>query len=254
MGRVLAPVYGLICYAIFFLTFLWSIAFVENFAIPASSLGGLIAVTKTIDSGVQGDLIPTLLIDALLLGVFAIQHSVMARPGFKKVWTRIVPEPIERSTYVLLASLALLLVNWQWRPLTSVVWETHGTLAQVLLWASLAGFGIVLIATFLLSHFHLFGLSQVVGHATGKPAEAAKFQTPLFYKVVRHPIYFGFLVAFWAAPKMTLGHLYFAAGATGYIIVGTLLEERDLIAHFGDTYRDYKRRVSMFIPWFPKKA
>lgn len=261
MGRVLALIYGVACYLVFFLVFLWSMVFVTNLDVSHIGLGGLpfgaqilAVVSKTIDSGVPGPLVPSLLIDAALLGLFAVQHSVMARPAFKAVWTRIVPPPVERSTYVLLSSLILALVNSQWRPIGGTVWSVGQPLAGLVTALAFVGFGITLIATFLLSHFALFGLSQSAGYAAGKAEEEPTFQTPFFYKVVRHPIYFGFLVAFWSAPTMTVGHLVFSLGATGYIVVGTLLEERDLVAQFGDAYRDYRRRVSMFIPWFPKKA
>lgn len=242
MGKVLAVAYGLICYVIFFATFLYAIGFVNNLVVP-----------KAIDTGVAGPLIPTLLINTALLAVFAVQHSVMARPGFKAWWTKIVPKPVERSTYVLLASLALILLFWQWRPLPQIVWSIDGPAATALWVLNAAGWLLLLASTFLISHFDLFGLNQVWSYARGKPAPEKPFNTPLFYRMVRHPLYLGFMVGFWAAPIMSVGHLFFAIGATGYILVGIFFEERDLVAHFGDTYRSYQKRVSMLVPWIPRR-
>ena len=240
MGRVLAFLYGVVCYAFFFVVFLYAIGFVENLVVP-----------KAIDTGEAGPLIPTLVIDAALLGVFAIQHSVMARPAFKAWWTKIVPPPVERSTYVLFASAALVLLFWQWRPLPQVVWSLTGGAATAVLAVSLAGFLIVLTSTFLINHFDLFGLRQVHAYATGKEVPPHEFTTPLFYRVVRHPLYLGFIIAFWAAPTMTVGHLVFAGATTAYILIAIQLEEHDLIGVFGDTYVTYRRRVSMILPWVP---
>jgi len=241
MGRLLGFLYGVVSYVVFFAAFLYAIGFVEDLIIP-----------KTIDSGTAGALIPSLVVDALLLGVFAIQHSVMARPAFKTAWTKIVPAAIERSTYVLLASLALVLLFWQWRPLPTVIWAAPaGPISTALLAISFAGWLIVLTSTFLINHFDLFGLRQVWAYASGREIPPADFRTPLFYRVVRHPIYLGFLIAFWAAPTMTLGHLVFAIATTGYILIGIQLEERDLVAMFGDVYRGYQKRVSMILPWIP---
>ena len=240
MGRVLAFLYGVICYAIFFVTFLYAIGFVEGLVVP-----------KAIDTGPAGPLAPSLIVDAVLLGVFAIQHSVMARPAFKTWWTRIVPHPVERSTYVLLSSLALILLFWQWRPLPTVVWSLQGAAAEGVLAISLLGFGVVLASTFLINHFDLFGLRQVHAYATGKEVPPPEFTTPLFYKVVRHPLYLGFMLAFWAAPTMTVGHLVFAGATTAYMLIAIQLEEHDLVGVFGDTYRAYRKRVSMIVPWIP---
>jgi protein-S-isoprenylcysteine O-methyltransferase Ste14 len=240
MGRVLAFLYGVVCYAFFFVVFLYAIGFVENLVVP-----------KAIDTGEGGALIPTLLIDSALLGVFAIQHSVMARPAFKAWWTKIVPHPVERSTYVLFASAALVLVFWQWRPLPQVVWSLQGAAATAMLTLSLVGFLIVLTSTFLINHFDLFGLRQVHAYATGKEIPPPEFTTPLFYRFVRHPLYLGFMIAFWAAPVMTVGHLVFAGATTAYMLIAIQLEEHDLMGVFGDTYAAYRKRVSMILPWAP---
>jgi protein-S-isoprenylcysteine O-methyltransferase Ste14 len=244
MSRVLAFIYGLAVYAVFFVTFLYAIGFVADFAVP-----------KTIDSGAAGPVVEAIIINLILMSVFAIQHSVMARPAFKRWWTKIVPASVERTTYVLLSSLALILLFWQWRPLPAVVWQVtnpHGAMALVAL--SLFGWLIVLTSTFLINHFELFGLHQVANNLTGKPMPVARFRTPLFYKVVRHPIYVGFIIAFWATPVMSAGHLLFAAVTTAYIFVGILLEEHDLIGVFGDDYRRYRRQVAMLIPFWPKRG
>ena len=241
MSKIITVLYGVLSYFIFFGAFLYAIGFVDGVVVP-----------KTIDSGAAGPLIPSLIVDALLLGVFAVQHSVMARPAFKAWWTRIVPQPAERSTYVLLSSLALILICWQWRPIpTPAIWKTNGTAATALLALSGLGWLIVLTSTFLINHFDLFGLRQVFAYASGKETPPAEFRTPLFYRVVRHPLYVGFIVAFWAAPTMSLGHLVFAVATTGYILIAIQLEEHDLVGVFGDTYRSYQKRVSMILPWIP---
>jgi protein-S-isoprenylcysteine O-methyltransferase Ste14 len=243
MGRVLAFLYGVVCYAIFFVTFLYAIGFVEGLVVP-----------KAIDTGEAGPLIPTLVIDAALLGVFAVQHSLMARPAFKAWWTKIVPQQVERSTYVLFSSAALALVMWQWRPLPQAIWALSGPAASAVLTISLVGFLIVLTSTFLINHFDLFGLRQVHAYATGREIPPSEFVTPLFYRVVRHPIYLGFIVAFWAAPTMSVGHLVFAGATTAYILIAIQLEEHDLLGAFGETYVAYKKRVSMIVPWPAGKA
>ena len=241
MRGLLALVYGVVAYLIFFASFLYAMGFVLGWAVP-----------KTIDSGPVGPVLPSLLIDLVLLGIFAIQHSVMARPAFKAVWTRVVPKSAERSTYVLLASLALFLLFGLWQPLPATVWMLPGPAAKVLTVVALLGWGMVLLSTFLLSHFELFGLAQVHARFRGHEMPQMAFKAPLFYRYVRHPIYLGFILAFWAAPVMSQGHLLFAIATTGYIFIGIWLEERDLVAHFGETYRSYKARVSMILPLPPR--
>jgi protein-S-isoprenylcysteine O-methyltransferase Ste14 len=240
MGKLLAVLYGVVSYALFFGVFLYAIAFVEDLPVP-----------KTIDSGTGGPLVPTLVIDALLLGVFAVQHSVMARPAFKTWWTKIVPAPAERSTYVLFSSLALALVCWQWRPLPQNIWTVEGPAATALLAVSYLGWLTVLSSTFLINHFDLFGLRQVFAYASGREIPPSEFTTPLFYRVVRHPLYLGFIIAICVAPVMSLGRLIFAIGTTAYILIAIQFEEHDLVSHFGDTYRSYQKRVSMILPWIP---
>ena len=237
MSGIAAALYSVICYVIFFVTFLYAIGFVENAYVP-----------KSIDSGTVGSLVPSLLINSLLLGVFAVQHSLMARPQFKAAWTRIVPRPVERSTYVLFSSLALILLFVFWQPLPQTVWFAEGGTAQFLTAFSLLGWAMVLVSTFLISHFHLFGLHQGFARILGYEASGGPFVTPLFYKYIRHPIYAGFIIAFWAAPVMSLGHLVFAIATTGYVLIGIWFEERDLTEHFGARYTQYQQDVGMLLP------
>ena len=239
MAAIWGVLYGFVAYVFFLATFLYAIGFVGNVAVP-----------KGIDGGAAVPLAEALIVDTLLLGLFAVQHSVMARRGFKRWWARFVPEPVERSTFVLAATAALALLLWQWRPITQpTIWAVTDPMARFALQAVFwLGWAMLLISTFLINHFELFGLRQVFARWRGHDIPAPVFRTPLFYRHVRHPIYLGFILAFWATPLMSAGHLLFAIGTTGYILIGIWFEERDLIAQFGDRYRLYREQVGMLLP------
>lgn len=243
LRRIAVFLYGVAAYFIFLVSFLYAIGFVGNLVVP-----------KSIDSGWEEPLVLSLLVDLLLLGIFAIQHSVMARQGFKKWWIQRVPRPAERSTYVLIASLLLFLLFWQWCPLRAVIWTVENPLGQVMFWFFFwGGWLVVFLATLMIDHFDLFGLRRVFLYASGKEYTPPAFKTAGFYRFVRHPIMLGFLIAFWAAPRMTLGHLVFSLLTTAYIFIGTFLEERDLVRFYGDRYHEYRKKVAMILP-FTKKG
>jgi methanethiol S-methyltransferase len=239
MSRILTVSYGAVSYLVFVAAFLYAIGFVGDIAVP-----------RSVDHGIAGPAGQAVLFNSLLLGLFAVQHSVMARPAFKRWWTRLVPPSVERSTYVLLASLVLFVLYWQWRTLPAVIWEVSLPAGRLAIWALFwLGWVIVFASTFMINHFDLFGLRQVWSAWRGKPYTDISFRTPLLYRLVRHPIMVGFIVAFWGTPRMTAGHLLFALATTAYILIAVQLEERDLVAALGDQYRDYRREVAMFVPW-----
>jgi len=238
MAAILAALYSACAYILFLATFLYAIGFVQEQVVP-----------KSINSGSVNALGWSVLINLALLGLFAVQHSVMARPAFKKMWTRLVPASIERSTYVLFASLALALLFWQWQPIPRTIWSVDYAGATALITGvAWLGWATVLISTFLISHFHLFGLNQGFARLLKIDPQEPQFVTPLFYRWVRHPIYTGFVIAFWATPEMTAGHLLFATATTGYILIGISLEERDLVSMFGDRYRHYRTHAGKLFP------
>jgi len=241
MGRTLALAYGAVSYLVFLASFLYAIGFVGNVFVP-----------KSIDSGMRGSLPVAVFADTLLLALFAIPHSVMARPAFKRWWTRIVPPAVERSTYVLTSSLLLGLLYWQWLPIPTVLWDVTNPKGRfflhVVFWV---GWAIVLLSTFLISHFDLFGLRQVYLHASAHPYTPVGFKYRGLYRYVRHPIMLGFLLAFWATPTLTAGHLLFAGATTAYILIALQLEERDSASFYGEQYRAYQQQVRMLLP-FPK--
>jgi len=238
MGRILAFLYGLAAYLVFFFTFLYAIGFVSGLVVP-----------KTIDTGTVVPIGEALIVNLLLMAAFAIQHSVMARKPFKRWLTQYVPASIERSTYVLVASLVLVALFAHWRPIPTEVWAiTDPSIAMAVTGLSFVGWLLVLFSSFLINHFELFGLRQVTANLAGRSVPEPRFRTPALYKIVRHPLYLGFIIAFWAAPVMTVGHLLFAAVTTAYIFVGVFFEERDLVELFGDDYRRYRQRVGMIFP------
>jgi protein-S-isoprenylcysteine O-methyltransferase Ste14 len=237
-GRIATLLYGMVCYAVFFATFLYAIAFLGDFGVP-----------KSIDSGPQSPLGEALVINVALLGIFALQHSLMARPWFKNLWTRIVPAAAERSTYVLFSSLALVLLFWKWQPMGGLIWEVDNDLGQLAIyWLYAMGWILLLVSTFLINHFDLFGLRQVYLHFSGHEYTGLPFRTPGLYRHVRHPIYFSWLCIFWATPRMTVAHLVFALATTAYILIAVQFEEHDLIQAYGDTYRRYREQVPGLLP------
>jgi protein-S-isoprenylcysteine O-methyltransferase Ste14 len=237
MKRVLAFGYGAACYTVFFGTFLYAAGFLANFGVP-----------KSIDSGREGSVWAALAVDGALLAIFALQHSIMARPWFKRAWTRIVPEPVERSTYVLFSSVALLLMFWLWRPIGGVVWSFEGAGAIAMTAVFAVGLLIVLLSTFLINHFDLFGLRQVWLYLRGREYTHLEFRTPFFYRYVRHPLYVGWLLTFWGTPVMTAAHLFFAVMTTAYILMAIRWEERDLVALHGENYLRYREQAPMIVP------
>ena len=242
-ARIAILLYAIVSYAVFTASFLYALGFVGNYVVPKS-------IDTSIDVGAPANLGEAIVVNLLLMSLFAIQHSVMARPAFKRWSAKFLPVACQRSTYVLLSSLILLLLFWQWRPMPSVVWQVkEPVLAAAIVALSFVGWLIALTSTYLINHFELFGLHQVANNLSGKAMPAPQFRTPLYYKFVRHPLYLGFIIAFWAAPTMTAGHLLFAAVTTAYIVVGALLEENDLVSMFGDEYRRYRKNVAMLVPW-----
>ncbi|MEM7595009.1 MAG: methanethiol S-methyltransferase [Cyanobacteria bacterium P01_A01_bin.83] len=240
--RTLFLIYGLICYSFFLVSFVYAVGFVSNFFVP-----------KSMDTGVTTSLSSAILINLSLLGIFAVQHSVMARQGFKKVWTKIIPEPLERSTYVLFTSLALMLLFWQWQPINLVLWDLSDTVWSNVLWGlCVAGWLIVFFSTFVVDHFDLFGLRQVYLYFQEKEYEPIEFKKTLFYKYVRHPILLGFIIAFWATPIMSAAHLIFAGATLVYTFIGIFLEERDLVSIYGEQYQEYRKEVPMLVPKLPE--
>ncbi len=235
MNRTLVLAHGVVSYVVFLAVFVYAVGFVGDLCVP-----------RSVDTGAGGSAV---LVDSVLLALFAVPHSVMARPAFKVWWTRFVPPPVERSTYVLVSSLLLGLLFWQWRPIPFVVWRVDNPTGRLLVHAVFwIGWAVVLVSTFLIHHFDLFGLRQTYLHAAGQPCPPIEFKAPGLYQFVRHPVMTGFLIAFWAAPTMTAGRLLFAAATTAYIFIGLRFEERDLERAFGERYRAYRRRTGMLLP------
>ncbi len=238
MKRYLTVGYGAAAYLLFLAVFLYLVAFLGNFWVP-----------RTVDHGLSAPIGQAVLVNVLLLGLFGLQHSVMARPAFKARWTRLVPPSIERSTYVMLSDVVLVLLYWQWRTMPAVIWDVQLPAGRLALWTLFwLGWAIALASTFMINHFDLFGLRQVYLAWRAKPYTDLDFRVRFFYRLVRHPLMLGFVIAFWAVPTMTAGHLLFSIAMTGYILVATRFEERDLVAALGDQYRDYRRRVPMLLP------
>jgi len=242
-ARTFIFLYGIASYAAFLVAILYAIGFVGNLWVP-----------KSVDTGSAGSVAEAMIVDALLLGIFAIQHSVMARAAFKRWWTRVIPHESERSTFVLVSSLLLLLLYWKWQPMAAPIWHVEGEAGRIALMGVFwLGWGIVFLSTFLINHFNLFGLQQVFAALRKRDLPDPEFRTPLLYKLVRHPLMFGLLLAFWSTPDMSAGHLLFAVMTTGYILVALQFEERDLIRLFGMAYQEYRRRVPMLVPFLPKR-
>lgn len=238
MKRWLYFLYGVGCHLLFLGTFLYMAGFVGNQFVP-----------KTIDTTAEGTITTAVIINLLLLGLFAAQHSIMARPAFKRVWTKIIPKPIERSTYVLITCVVTFFLMWQWRGLDAVIWDVQDPVFRPVLWGLFAlGWLMVPLVTLMIDHFDLFGTRQVWLYLRGREYQALPFRVPMFYKHVRHPLYIGWAMAFWVTPTMTVGHLLFAGVLTGYMALAAFIEERDLVTHFGHQYEDYRREVPMFVP------
>jgi protein-S-isoprenylcysteine O-methyltransferase Ste14 len=246
-GRVCVLVYGVVTYALFLVSFLYAVGFICGAAVQTKMSQTLIP--KDIDNGEQGELWTAVAINVALLGLFGVQHSIMARPAFKEWWTQFVPKPVERSTFMLATSLVLILLFWQWRPIPQEVWRIDNQAGFAALLA-LSGIGwlIVLAATFMIDHFDLFGLKTTYHHFAGRETEPLEFKQVMLYRYIRHPIMTGFLIAFWATPVMTAGHLLFAVVVTAYVLLALQLEERDLVTAIGEPYRDYQKRVPMLLP------
>jgi protein-S-isoprenylcysteine O-methyltransferase Ste14 len=245
MSRAATLLFAMVAYAIFFATFLYLICFVGNFQFAP----------QTVDRGLAAPVATAAIVDIALIALFGVQHSVMARQGFKTWWTRVVPKPAERSVYVLMASAVLILLMTLWRPIPAIIWDVANPLGAYVIWALFwIGWGMVLLSTFLINHFELFGLQQAMFNMLGREAEPPRFHQPLLYKWVRHPLYLGFFLAFWLAPQMTAGHLLLALGVSIYMLIAIRYEERDLVDYFGKDYEDYRERVGMLTPRFRRRG